>query len=102
MAHTKAVDCEISGVDDPSFRQWDKLQRDRRPSLAPEAREHPGDDLASALAALTVPGGAGTLGVGPPVLPGFWGEGRAPVPLAFGPLSGGRGIDARAFPVHCF
>lgn len=33
---------------------------------------------------------------------GFWGEGRAPVPLTLAPLTGGRVFEFREFRVDCF
>ncbi len=52
--------------------------------------------------AMTVHGGEGTLEVVARMLAGFWGEGRAPVPLKFVPLSEGRIIDAGDFTIDCF
>jgi ribonuclease Z len=52
--------------------------------------------------AMTVYGGEGTLEVVARMLAGFWGEGRAPVPLKFVPLSEGRIIDAGDFTIECF
>jgi ribonuclease Z len=52
--------------------------------------------------AMTVHGDEGTLEVVARMLAGFWGEGRAPVPLKFVPLSEGRIIDAGDFTIDCF
>jgi hypothetical protein len=48
VADAKAVDGKIADVDDLPFSQSHEFKRNRRPSLAPEAREHPGNDLESA------------------------------------------------------
>ncbi len=45
MTHTETVDGELAGVEDPPLRQRNELQRDGRPSLAPESGEHPDDDV---------------------------------------------------------
>jgi hypothetical protein len=50
VADTKAVDGVVTRVDDPSFLQGSKLQRDRRSPFAPEAGEHPRNDVESARA----------------------------------------------------
>ena len=52
MTHTETVDGELAGVEDPPLRQRNELQRDRRPSLAPESGEHPDDDVERARAAV--------------------------------------------------
>ena len=41
----KAADRELAGVEDLTFHQRNELQRNRRPSRAPQAREHPNDDV---------------------------------------------------------
>jgi ribonuclease Z len=51
---------------------------------------------------MTVHGGPGTLEVVSRMLAGFWGEGRAPVPLEFVALKAGPVMDAGAFAVDCF
>jgi hypothetical protein len=45
MTHTETVDGEFVGVDDPPLSHRNELQRDWRPSLAPESGEHPDDDV---------------------------------------------------------
>ena len=45
MTHTETVDGELAGVEDPPLRQRNELQRDGRPSLAPESGEHSDDDV---------------------------------------------------------
>ena len=45
MTHTESVDDEFAGVEDPPLHQRNELQRDGRPSLAPESGEHPDDDV---------------------------------------------------------
>jgi hypothetical protein len=45
MTHTETVDGELAGVEDPPLGQRNELQRDGRPSLAPESGEHPDDDV---------------------------------------------------------
>src|SRR3569833_2662188 len=45
VTHRKAVDRELSEVDHAPVLQRDELQRVGCPSLAPEAREHPSDDV---------------------------------------------------------
>src|SRR5882757_8578827 len=45
MTHTETVDGELAGVEDPPLRQRNELQRDGRPSLAPESGEHPDDNV---------------------------------------------------------
>src|SRR5689334_12286948 len=44
----------------------------------------------------------GTLDVIVRMLAGFWGEGRAPIPLELVPLTAGLVLDAGAFTVSCF
>jgi len=51
---------------------------------------------------MTVHGGAGTLDVVARMLAGLWGEGRAPIPVEFAPLTEGQVIDAGEFTVDCF
>jgi ribonuclease Z len=51
---------------------------------------------------VTVHGGPGTLDVVGRILAGFWGEGRAPVPLEFVPLQTGLVMDAGEFVIDCF
>lgn len=51
---------------------------------------------------VTVHGGPGTLEVVARMLAGFWGEGRAPVPLQLVPLSEGSVMDADDFSIACF
>ncbi len=51
---------------------------------------------------LTIHGGSGTLEVVVRMLAGFWGEGRAPIPLELIPLSEGRVINAGEFTIDCF
>jgi ribonuclease Z len=51
---------------------------------------------------MTVHGGPGTLEVVGRMLAGFWGEGRAPVPLQLVPLSEGPVMEADDFTVACF
>jgi ribonuclease Z len=50
----------------------------------------------------TIHGGAGTLDIVIRMLAGLWGEGRAPIPVAFVPLTEGEVIDAGEFTVDCF
>src|ERR1700742_2535200 len=45
MTHTETVDGEIAGVEELPLSQRNELQRDRRPSLAPEPGEHPDHDV---------------------------------------------------------
>src|SRR4029078_3531986 len=45
MADRKAADRELASVEDLTFRQGHELQRNRRSSFAPQAREHPNDDF---------------------------------------------------------
>ena len=52
--------------------------------------------------AMTVHGGVGTLDVVARMLAGFWGEGRAPIPVDFVPLNEGRVLDADEFTIDCF
>jgi ribonuclease Z len=51
---------------------------------------------------MTIHGGPGTLDVVGQMLAGLWGEGRAPIPLKFVPLTAGRVIDAGEFTIDCF
>lgn len=51
---------------------------------------------------MTVHGGPGTLDIVIRMLAGLWGEGRAPIPVAFAPLSEGHVVDAGAFTIDCF
>ena len=52
--------------------------------------------------AMTIHGGPGTLDVVARMLAGLWGEGRAPIPLEFVPLTEGRVMDAGEFTIDCF
>ncbi|MBR0757936.1 ribonuclease Z [Bradyrhizobium jicamae] len=52
--------------------------------------------------AMTIHGGAGTLDVVARMLAGFWGEGRAPIPVNFVPLREGCIFDADEFAIDCF
>ena len=47
VAHRKAADRELAGVDDLACRQRNELQRNRRTPLAPKPRKHPDDDIES-------------------------------------------------------
>jgi ribonuclease Z len=51
---------------------------------------------------MTIYGGPGTLEVVARMISGFWGDGRAPVPLEMVPLSEGRVIDGGDFTVDSF
>lgn len=51
---------------------------------------------------MTVHGGQGTLDVVVRMLAGLWGAGRAPIPVAFAPLTEGQVIDAGEFAIDCF
>jgi ribonuclease Z len=51
---------------------------------------------------MTIHGSPGTLEVVSRMLAGFWGEGRAPVPLELVPLSEGPVMDVGEFKVDCF
>src|SRR3954471_3333627 len=45
VADRKAVDGEVTGVDNLSFNQRRELHRDRRPACAPQAGKHADDDV---------------------------------------------------------
>src|ERR1700692_4452867 len=45
MTHAETVDGELAGIEDPPLRQRNELQRNGRPSLAPESGKHPPDDV---------------------------------------------------------
>lgn len=51
---------------------------------------------------MTIHGGEGTLDIVIRMLAGLWGEGRAPIAVAFAPLTTGEVIDAGEFTVGCF
>lgn len=51
---------------------------------------------------VSVHGGPDTLDVVVRMLAGFWGEGRAPIPLQLVPLTPGRVFDAGEFTIDCF
>src|ERR1700744_5388650 len=51
---------------------------------------------------MTVSGSRQTLEIVARMLVGFWGEGRAPIPLQFEALAEGRVLDAGDFTVDCF
>jgi ribonuclease Z len=51
---------------------------------------------------MTIHGGPDTLEVVIRMLAGFWGAGRAPIPVHFAPLTEGPVIDAGEFTVGCF
>ena len=51
---------------------------------------------------MTIHGGPGTLDVVARMLAGLWGEGRAPIPVEFVPLTEGQVIDAGDFSIDCF
>ena len=51
---------------------------------------------------MTIHGSPGTLDVVIRMLAGLWGEGKAPIPLEFVPLTEGPVIDAGEFAVGCF
>ena len=48
VADLETIDGEVIGVDDPAWHQRHQFKRNRRPSFAPEARQHPGHDFESA------------------------------------------------------
>lgn len=52
--------------------------------------------------AMTIHAGQGTLDVVIRMLAGLWGEGRAPIPVEFAPLTEGRVIDAGDFTINGF
>jgi ribonuclease Z len=52
--------------------------------------------------AMTVHAGPGTLDIVIRMLAGLWGEGRAPIAVAFAPLAAGRVVDAGDFTIDCF
>ncbi|MGY3125978.1 ribonuclease Z [Bradyrhizobium sp. S3.14.4] len=51
---------------------------------------------------MTIHAGPGTLDIVVRMLAGLWGAGRAPIPVAFAPLSEGQVIDAGDFTIDCF
>ena len=51
---------------------------------------------------MTIHGGADTLDIVIRMLVGIWGEGRAPIPVEFVPLSEGQVVDAGDFTIDCF
>ena len=51
---------------------------------------------------MTVHGGQGTLDLVVRMLAGLWGAGRAPIAVAFAPLTEGQVIDAGDFTIDCF
>jgi ribonuclease Z len=51
---------------------------------------------------MTVHGSPGTLDVVVRMLAGLWGEGRAPIPLEFVPLTEGQVLDGGEFTIGCF
>lgn len=51
---------------------------------------------------MSIHGGAGTLEIVGRMLAGFWGEGKAPIPLEFVPLTEGQVTDAGKFTIGCF
>ena len=51
---------------------------------------------------MTVHGGQGTLDLVVRMLAGLWGAGRAPIAVAFAPLTEGQVIDAGDFTIECF
>jgi ribonuclease Z len=51
---------------------------------------------------MTIHGSRDTLDVVGRMLAGFWGEGRAPIPLELVPLTEGRVLDAGDFTINCF
>lgn len=51
---------------------------------------------------MTMHGGPGTLDLVIRMLAGLWGEGRAPIPVQFAPLSEGQVVDAGDFTIACF
>jgi hypothetical protein len=52
VADRKAADRELAGVEDLTFCQRHELQRNRRSSFAPQACEHPNDDIEGARTAM--------------------------------------------------
>jgi ribonuclease Z len=51
---------------------------------------------------MTIHAGPGTLDVVIRMMAGFWGEGRAPIPLELAPLKEGQVFDADEFTIDCF
>jgi ribonuclease Z len=51
---------------------------------------------------MTVHGGPGTIDVVTGMLAGLWGQGRAPIPVEFAPLTAGPVIDTGEFSIDCF
>ncbi|MBR0735790.1 ribonuclease Z [Bradyrhizobium liaoningense] len=51
---------------------------------------------------MTVHGGQGTLDLVISMLAGLWGAGRAPIAVAFAPLTEGQVVDAGDFTIDCF
>ncbi|MDB5505357.1 MAG: ribonuclease [Tardiphaga sp.] len=51
---------------------------------------------------MTIHGGPGTLEVVSRMLAGFWGDGRAPVPLELVPLQSGPVVETAEFTIDCF
>jgi ribonuclease Z len=51
---------------------------------------------------MTIHGGPETLDLVIRMLAGLWGEGRAPIPVQFAPLSEGQVVDAGDFTIACF
>jgi hypothetical protein len=45
MPDAKTVDREVARIEHAPFLQRLELQRDRRPSVAPQAGQHPDDDV---------------------------------------------------------
>jgi ribonuclease Z len=66
------------------------------PGLLSTLRLQQGADI------MRIHGGPGTLDVVGRMLAGFWGEGRAPIPLELVPLAEGEVIDAGEFTIGCF
>lgn len=66
------------------------------PGLLSTLRLRQGDGV------MTIHGGADTLDVVLRMLTGFWGEGKAPLPLELIPLTEGRFIDGEEFAISCF
>ena len=66
------------------------------PGLFSTLRLRQSDDL------MTIHGSPSTLDVVGRMLAGFWGEGRAPIPLELVPLAEGRILDASNFTISCF
>lgn len=58
--------------------------------------------LRNSAEAMHVHGSPGTLDVVMRMLNGFWGEGRAPIPLQLVPLASGPVLDAGDFTISCF